>query len=106
MGAGDSRSGEELPTLPFSPAERIVKTGTISALLFITNDWIVTTPRVLASPLGQMLYSEELKSGMFKINSLWELECAKGTELPGQHIKQDLGLGFFFLMKKNKSLEL
>lgn len=49
-----------------------------------------------------MLYSEKLKSGTFKINSLWQLECAKGTELPGQHIKQDLGLGFFFLMKKNK----
>lgn len=56
----------------------------------------------VASPLGQMLYSEELKSGTFKINSLWQLECARGTELPGQHIKQDLGLGLFFLIKKRK----
>lgn len=54
----------------------------------------------MASPLGQMLYSEDLKSGTFKINSLWQVECARGTELPGQHIKQDLGLGLFFLMEK------
>lgn len=57
----------------------------------------------MASPLGQMLYSEELKLGTFRINSLWQLECARGVELPGQHIKQDLGLGLFFLMKKKKN---
>lgn len=84
--------GEELPKAFYRQALFLL----FSSLLRIGS----LPEESVASPLGQMLYSEELESGTFKINSLWQLERTRGTELPGQHIKQDLGLGLFFLMKK------
>lgn len=90
--------GEELPKVLHRQALFLL----FSSLLRIGS----LPEESVASPLGQMLYSEELESGTFKINSLWQLERTRGTELPGQHIKQDMGLGLFFLMKKKNKRAL
>lgn len=61
----------------------------------------------VSHPTGRDALFRGVKSGTFKINSLWQLECAKGRELPGQHIRQDLGLvfNFFLFYKKKKEKE-